>query len=491
MDKSVTADNTGTFPTNQAAKAAEEKETAVTTELDFEALLEQYMPAKLPRQYDTVEGTVVAVLRRGVLVDIGQKTESFCDSDHVGNLTQGDTATFIVIGYGEEEGALVLSHTLHANWHALTSSQAAGESVSALVKSVSVSRSGHDAGLIVSVAGIDGFLPRRELAIQGSLKELVNSELPVKVLAAERDIERGRLVSRLTVSHKEAVPAIQDELLGKLTIGGTVEGRVTRIIFERQAEGKPSHERRELGALIDLGNFVTGFVHRSECSFSRSVKPSEVLAIGAVVKADVLNVDLDKREVKLSVRKHTVNGNAVDSLAVGDTVEGVVSHVLFERKRNDAPRREMALLVDLGSGITGFLHRAEVCAVRSTEPSQVLPVGTRISAEITSVDSDRAQVKLSLNPMRRETVEGLKAKKGDQVQGIVAGVYQGVGYYVALGDFVVGLLHNQELRREGHEIEKLTVGEPIDVVVLNVREDAERKRTNIALSRRVNPIAAS
>jgi len=481
MKSNVTAAHTGITPL--PAITGDEP-----VELTMEALMAQYPMPVTPQRFETVKGYVVSKTRSGLLVDIGGKTESFCDIDQAGDLNPGDTAEFLVIPGledGAEDGAVRLSYVQQQGWSAITSMQST--QTTGIVRVVEVLENG--AGLTIECNGLRGFLPRSEVDVNGRLDSLAGKEVPVKVLTAERGLERGRFKTTLIVSHKQATRETKLAFLDTLKVGDTIEGTVTRILFDKvrdngRVEGEPA-PRKEMGALIDLGNLVVGFVHRSEASFSRSVKPSDVLPVGEVVKATILDINRETLEIKLSTKKHTMNRDALSHLKPSDKVSGTVSHVLLERVDRDrpssGPRREIGLLVDLGNRLTGFIHPREVSPDPLCVASQHLPVGTQINGEVVSIDERTGQIKINLNPMRDEVIATLH--EGDIVRG-VARAYSNVGFFIRVGGIVEGLLHNREVRMVGNKAEVIADGAEVEVKVLKLTASQERGRTNIALSRK-------
>jgi ribosomal protein S1 len=495
MDPNLTAVNTGTFLSSASAIANTEEDT-MTGELSMADLLDSYPMPKRPGAYDTVNGTVIFARKDGLFVDIGGKTESFCPIEDAGDLKVGSIANFVVLPSrelipGSEDGAVRLSHRLAKGWSRVQDLLAQQTSTPALVLDVARSNSGGESGLFVSVEGIESFLPRSESDLHGALVTHKGTTIPVKVLKAERRSERGRLVDAVVVSHKAATSALKLEYLKGLKRGDTVKGVVTRVVYEPAKNGAPAGTpRREMGVKVLVGSLVSAFVYRTEVSFNRSVKPSDVLPVGSEVDATVLDVDLTKVELRLSTKKQTVDRNALAALKPGDVLTGAISHIRYERDGGNSAQRlfqpgeENGLGVDLSNGMTGYLHRFEVSTDRSVKPSEVLPVGTPIETEVVSVDERNGMVKLSLRPMRDKEIASLREQKGKSVTGTVRSVFPNVGYFIRLGQLTEGLLHNHELRTtEGGQRETLTPGTQIDVTVKDVTENRERRRTTIALGR--------
>jgi ribosomal protein S1 len=484
----VTAANTGIFP--HASTTVSPKEAKMTSE--FLDLLANYPMPTSARPHDTVSGTVIGQHRAGFFVDIGGKTESFCPTEEAGNIAVGGSYSFMVLATreyfeGEEDGAVRLSYRRAQGWSVVQGLKESRATSEVRVKSVARSKTGGEAGLIVSLEGIDGFLPRSEADLGGPLSSYVGKMIPVKVQNAERKVERGRVFDSVTVSNRAATQDQKIAFLQGLKRGDTVRGVVTKIVLEAANEGVT--ERRELGVKVRIGNLVTGFVYRTEASYSRSAKPSEVLPVGTEVDATVLSIDVEKGELKLSTKKQTVNRGMLNSLKPGDKLSGRVSHIRFERQGDNGKSRlfepgdENGLGVDLPQGMTGYLHRFEVSTDRSVKPSSILPVGTAVETEVVSVDERFGTIKLSLRPMRELELEALRQQKGQLVSGTVRSVFPNVGYFVRLGLLTEGLLHNKELRSDGTNRETVTVGSQVDVRIKDVTEDRERRRTTVALGR--------
>jgi len=247
---------------------------------------------KVADQDGTVEGTVIEVVKGGLIVDIGLRgflPASLVDLRRVRDLDPfiGDTITAKVIELDRARNNVVLSRRAHLE-EALAEERTEfldnlheGEVRDGTVSSVV------NFGAFVDLGGMDGLVHVSELSWQhvNHPSELVKvgDEVKVKVLEVDRDRERISLSIRQTTEDPWDVFANENE------VGDVVEGVVTKTV--------------PFGAFVSVADGVEGLVHVSEIAVHRVESPELELSIGQTVQVKITEKEDERRRVSLSIKQ--------------------------------------------------------------------------------------------------------------------------------------------------------------------------------------------
>lgn len=240
----------------------------------------------------TVEGTVIEVVKGGLIVDIGLRgflPASLVDLRRVRDLDPfiGDTITAKVIELDRARNNVVLSRRAHLE-EALAEERTEfldnlheGEVRDGTISSVV------NFGAFVDLGGMDGLVHVSELSWQhvNHPSELVKvgDEVKVKVLEVDRDRER------ISLSIRQTSEDPWDVFAGDHEIGDVVEGTVTKTV--------------PFGAFVSVADGVEGLVHVSEIAIHRVESPELELSIGQTVNVKITEKDDERRRVSLSIKQ--------------------------------------------------------------------------------------------------------------------------------------------------------------------------------------------
>jgi len=473
--------------------------------LSFEALLAAYDMPRALAYGQVVKGQILDYGDNAhFFVSIGQKSDALLPKKEAGELKPGDEAEFLVVSDGDSDESVTLSFTrlqhqreVDGAWAALLQLVASGDITQVTVTGVE-KRKDDDriSGVKASFRGLlKGFIPLS--LVQGSLESLIGSTIPVKVLKAE---DKGRF-SNILFSNKAANEALVGSAIAGLEEGAVVTGTVTKIMLEKKDARNEGAQRRETGVLVEFQPGVSGFVHKSNISDARGVKPSEVLKVGQVVQVKIISIDTEAQRISLSYKDVEANRQAIaeqqaeairgqlGALTVGEKLSGRVKRVLLERDSSPASeRRELGAIVVLPNGTEAFLHRNECSDSRLVNISHLMKVGDEILVEVKYVDLEAGRVQLSYkkvaeNEERVQAVsEELKSsfrstlKVGEQYRGSVARIVP-FGAFIRIGGGIEALLHISDLTsdrsRQEAELAALRAGTQLDVVISKTEEDGK------------------
>ena len=341
---------------------------------------------------DIVEGTVVKVDHDEVLLDIGYKTEGVIpsrelsikhdvDPDEV--VEVGDEIDALVLTKEDKEGRLILSKKraqYERAWGTIEDLQERDEPVTGTVIEVV------KGGLILDI-GLRGFLPASlvEMRRVRDLEPYVGQELEAKII--ELDKHRNNVVLSRRAYLEQTQSEVRSEFLHQLQKGQVRKGVVSSIV--------------NFGAFVDLGG-VDGLVHVSELSWKHIDHPSEVVTVGDEVTVEVLDVDLDRERVSLSLKATQEDPWRVFARthAVGQIVPGKVTKLV-----------PFGAFVRVEEGIEGLVHISELAQRHVEVPDQVVNVGEEIMVKVIDIDLERRRISLSIKQADEDYTEEFDPSK--------------------------------------------------------------------------------
>src|SRR3989440_517345 len=242
---------------------------------------------------DIVEGTVVKVDRDEVLLDIGYKTEGVIpsrelsikhDVDPHDVVKTGEHIEALVLQKEDKEGRLILSKKRAQYERAWGTIEKIKEEDGVVTGTVIEVVKG---GLILDI-GLRGFLPASlvEMRRVRDLQPYIGKEIEAKII--ELDKNRNNVVLSRRAWLEQTQSEVRSEFLNQLTKGAIRKGVVSSIV--------------NFGAFVDLGG-VGGLVHVSELSWKHIDHPSEVVNVGDDGTVEVLDIDLERRRISLSLKQ--------------------------------------------------------------------------------------------------------------------------------------------------------------------------------------------
>ena len=326
---------------------------------------------------DIVEGIVVKVDRDEVLLDIGYKTEGVIpsrelsirhDVDPSEVVSVGDSVEALVLTKEDKEGRLILSKKraqYERAWGTIEKIKEEDGVVEGLVIEVV------KGGLIVDI-GLRGFLPASlvEMRRVRDLQPYVGKTLEAKII--ELDKNRNNVVLSRRSYLEKTQSQVRQTFLNQLQKGQIRNGVVSSIV--------------NFGAFVDLGG-VDGLVHVSELSWKHIDHPSEVVEVGTEVTVEVLEVDMDRERVSLSLKS---------------TQEDPWQHFARTHGINQVVPGKVTKLVPFGAfvrvdeGIEGLVHISELAERHIDMPEQIVQVNDDIFVKVIDIDLERRRISLSL-----------------------------------------------------------------------------------------------
>ncbi len=403
---------------------------------------------------------VVEVRDDGVVVDVGYKSEAVLrtsefSAEEIAELTPGAEFEVVVVSVRDGDGTLIVSkrRAERANgWQAVREAHESGTMVTGrIIERVK-------GGLIVDINGFHGFLPasQADLKVVRNLDSLVGVSGAMKVLKVN-ERRMNAVLSRRAAMEEERF-ALREKTVAELAEGAVVKGTVKNIT--------------DYGAFIDLGG-IDGLLHVSDLSWGRVGHPSDVLTVGQEVEVKVLKFDREAGKISLGYRQCLPDPweTVPERYRPGAKVEGTVVSVV-----------DYGAFVELEPGVEGLVHLSELSWVEKIrQPSKVLERGQKIHVVVLDVNREKRRISLSLRQAEPNPwiLVAERYTAGQKVRGVVKNITD-FGVFVRMKEGIDGLVHVSDLswtRHVRHPSELISVGEEVDVVVLNV--DVARERLSL------------
>ena len=359
---------------------------------------------------DIVEGTIVKVDRDEVLLDIGYKTEGVIpsrelsikhDVDPSEVVSVGDKVEALVLQKEDKEGRLILSKKRAQYERAWGTIEQVKEEDGVVEGTVIEVVKG---GLILDI-GLRGFLPASlvEMRRVRDLQPYVGQTLEAKII--ELDKNRNNVVLSRRAWLEQTQSEVRHGFLTQLQKGQIRKGVVSSIV--------------NFGAFVDLGG-VDGLVHVSELSWKHIDHPCEVVAVGDEVTVEVLDVDMDRERVSLSLKATQEDPwqHFARTHQIGQIVPGKVTKLV-----------PFGSFVRVEEGIEGLVHISELAERHVEIPEQVVQVNDDVMVKIIDIDLERRRISLSLK-QANETATAAEVEEFDPTLYGMTATYDEQGNYI-------------------------------------------------------------
>jgi len=326
---------------------------------------------------DLVKGKVVKIDRDEVLLDIGYKSEGVIpvrelsirnDVDPAEIVSLGEAVEALVLQKEDKEGRLILSKKRAQYERAWTDIEKVKDEDGIVSGPVIEVVKG---GLIVDI-GLRGFLPASlvELRRVRELEPYIGQNIEAKIIELDRN--RNNVVLSRRAWLEETQKEQRGDFLNNLKPGERRKGVISSVV--------------NFGAFVDLGG-MDGLIHVSELSWKHVEHPSSVVTVGDEVEVEVLDVDLDKERISLSLKNTQADPwqQFADSHQEGQLVYGRITKLV-----------PFGAFVQVGDGIEGLVHISEMAAHHVDLPEQVVTPGEELWVKIIEIDLQRRRISLSI-----------------------------------------------------------------------------------------------
>ena len=409
-------------------------------------------------EHQVVEGTVISVDKKEVIVNIGYKSDGIIPASEFRynpDLKVGDKVEVYVENQEDTKGQLVLSHKkarLSKSWERVNAALENEEVIQGYIKCRT------KGGMIVDVFGIEAFLPGSQIDVHPirDYDVFVGKTMEFKVVKINQEF-RNVVVSHKALIEQE-LEQQRKEIIGKLEKGQILEGTVKNITT--------------YGVFVDLGG-VDGLIHITDLSWGRVSDPHEVVSLDQKINVVILDFDEEKKRIALGLKQLTPHPwDALDeNLKVGDHVKGKV-----------VVMADYGAFVEIAPGVEGLIHVSEMSwSQHLRSASDFMKVGDEVEAVILTLDRAERKMSLGIKQLKEDPWETIDTKfpVGSKHVAKVRN-FTNFGIFVELEEGVDGLIHISDLswtKKIKHPSEFTTVGATLDVVVLEI--DKENRRLSL------------
>ena len=409
-------------------------------------------------EHQVVEGTVISVDKKEVIVNIGYKSDGIIPASEFRynpDLKVGDKVEVYVENQEDTKGQLVLSHKkarLSKSWERVNAALENEEVIQGYIKCRT------KGGMIVDVFGIEAFLPGSQIDVHPirDYDVFVGKTMEFKVVKINQEF-RNVVVSHKALIEQE-LEQQRKEIIGKLEKGQILEGTVKNIT--------------SYGVFVDLGG-VDGLIHITDLSWGRVSDPHEVVSLDQKINVVILDFDEEKKRIALGLKQLTPHPwDALDpNLKVGDHVKGKV-----------VVMADYGAFVEIAPGVEGLIHVSEMSwSQHLRSANDFMKVGDEVEAVILTLDRAERKMSLGIKQLKADPWECIETKFpiGSKHVAKVRN-FTNFGIFVELEEGVDGLIHISDLswtKKIKHPSEFTSVGATIDVVVLEI--DKENRRLSL------------
>ena len=407
---------------------------------------------------EVVDGTVIAMNKREVVVNIGYKSDGIIplsEFRYNPDLKIGDTVEVYIENQEDKKGQLVLSHKkarATRSWDRVNAALENEEIIKGYIKCRT------KGGMIVDVFGIEAFLPGSQIDVKPirDYDVFVGKTMEFKVVKINQEFKN------VVVSHKALIEAELEqqkkEIIGKLEKGQVLEGTVKNIT--------------SYGVFIDLGG-VDGLIHITDLSWGRVSDPREVVQLDQKLNVVILDFDDEKKRIALGLKQLTPHPwDGLDAnLKVGDHVKGKV-----------VVMADYGAFIEIAPGVEGLIHVSEMSWSQHLRSAQdFMKVGDEIEAVVLTLDREERKMSLGIKQLKADPWETIEEKYpvGSKHTAKVRN-FTNFGVFVEIEEGVDGLIHISDLswtKKIKHPSEFTQIGADIEVQVLEI--DKENRRLSL------------
>ena len=321
---------------------------------------------------EVVDGTVIAMNKREVVVNIGYKSDGIIplsEFRYNPDLKVGDTVEVYIENQEDKKGQLILSHKkarATRSWDRVNAALENEEIIKGYIKCRT------KGGMIVDVFGIEAFLPGSQIDVKPirDYDVFVGKTMEFKVVKINQEFKN------VVVSHKALIEAELEqqkkEIISKLEKGQVLEGTVKNIT--------------SYGVFIDLGG-VDGLIHVSEMSWSQHLRSAQdFMKVGDEVEAVILTLDREERKMSLGIKQLKADPweTIEEKYPVGS------KHVAKVRNFTN-----FGVFVEIEEGVDGLIHISDLSWTKKIKhPSEFTQIGADIDVVVLEIDKENRRLSL-------------------------------------------------------------------------------------------------
>lgn len=425
---------------------------------DFEALLNEYLPAEEKTRV-RVKGTIAQRDRNFAYLDVqGQPTSVRVRNDELEAYSLGDEVEVLLVGETEDGEFLIGSRRridMEDSWKKLEEVFEKKEVITGkIVKRIK-------GGYMVEALFHQGFLPNSlsEISMKDGDK-VIGQEVQVMIKDIQPD--KDKKAKKITFSRKDITLQKEEKEFSQLKIGDVVEAEVTDVL--------------DFGLSVKVGA-LRGFVHISEVSWKKLEKLTEEYKKGDIIKAEIISLEPEKKNIKLSIKALTRNPWEVvaESVGVDSIVEGRVVKLL-----------PYGVFVEIADGVEGLIHMSDFTwNKKRVNLGEFVQVGDTVKVKVLEFVPAERKLKLGIRQLSENPWDSAQERfaVGKELSAKVLEVKQ-FGLFAEVEPGVDVFIHQSDYNWQGEENKKFSVGDVVNFKVIELNmEDSKIKGSIKALTK--------
>ena len=446
--------------TTALSSAGKPPEQTASNADSFASLFEASISAgDFGKEGEIVKGTIVAVQRDNVVIDIGGKSEGiialseFADAQGQTTIKAGDEIDVYIESRENDDGLVTLSKEKADRMKVWDEISAACEREELIEGTISQRVKG---GLSVTIrGGVKAFLPGSQVDLRPirNLDKLIGQTYQFKVIKFNK--KRGNIV----LSRRVLLERDRDEQKTK-TLETLEEGKVVKGVIKNITE---------YGAFVDLGG-IDGLLHITDMSWGRVNHPSEIFQVGDEVTVRVLKYNPETERVSLGLKQTQDDpwSHAEEAFPPGKKVRGKVQSIT-----------DYGAFVELEPGVEGLIHVSEMSWTKKVKhPSKVLEIGQELECQVLEVDAKSKRISLGLKQLEPDpwTVFTEKYKPGDKITGKVRSITD-YGVFIGIEEGVDGMVHKSDISwtaKINGPSDLYKKGDDVEAIILSINHDEKK-----------------
>ena len=329
---------------------------------------------------EVVDGTVIAMNKREVVVNIGYKSDGIIPLNEFRynpDLKVGDTVEVYIENQEDKKGQLVLSHRkarATRSWDRVNAALENEEIIGKLEKGQVLEGTVKNItsyGVFIDLGGVDGLIHITDLSWGrvSDPKEVVELDQKLNVVILDFDDEKKRIALGL----KQLTPHPWDALDPDLKVGDHVKGKVVVMA--------------DYGAFIEIAPGVEGLIHVSEMSWSQHLRSAQdFMKVGDEVEAVVLTLDREERKMSLGIKQ-----------LKQDPWETIEEKYPVGSKHTAKVRNftNFGVFVEIEEGVDGLIHISDLSWTKKVKhPSEFTQIGADIEVQVLEIDKENRRLSL-------------------------------------------------------------------------------------------------
>ncbi|MGF6906768.1 S1 RNA-binding domain-containing protein [Fusobacterium sp. PH5-44] len=425
---------------------------------DFEALLNDYLPTEENARI-RVMGTISQKDRNFIYLDVpGQRTSVRVKADELEGLEKGDQVEILLIGETDDGDFIIGSRRRILLEEGNDKIEKALETREPIRIKLTKRIKG---GFIGEYNGVQGFLPNSLSEIPQDSDENIEGR-EMDVIIKEIKGQKGAKGRKITFSKKDVTLAEAAKEFENLKVGDEITAIVSNIF--------------DFGLAVKISH-LNGFVHISEVSWKKLNKLSDNFKIGDEIKGKIIELEPEKRNVKLSMKALVKNPweTFAENYKIDDTVEGIVTKIL-----------QYGIFVQIIDGVEGLVHMSDFTwNKKRIRLEDFVKIGDNIKVKVIDFDSNERKLKLGIKQLSENPWNHVAEhyNMGTVATGIVAEV-KPFGIFVEVEPGIDVFIHQTDFTWKGEENKSFAKGDKVEFKIIETDfEDQKLKGSIKALTK--------